>query len=55
MRREFFVDVDHAVANVLWVSRLNEIVVPAELLVGLHARQELGAGPEVGDAGNCDC
>jgi hypothetical protein len=53
MRLEFFVDVEHAVANAVHgVTDLNVVVVPAKFLVRLWAGQELGAAEEVADTGN---
>jgi len=50
---EFFVDVEHAVAGaVRRIANLNIVVVPAELLVGLRARKEVGATKEEADTGN---
>lgn len=49
---ELFVDVEHGVGGILRVADLNVVVVPAEFLVGLHARQELGTCPKVSDTGN---
>jgi hypothetical protein len=50
---ELFVDVEHAVASTVHrVANFDVVVVPAELLVGLRAGQELGATEEVADTGN---
>jgi len=50
---EFLVDVEHAVASTVHgVANLDVVVVPAELLVGLGAGEELGAAEEVADTGN---
>ena len=46
---EFLVDVEQGVGGVLRVAELDVVVVPAEFLVGLHAGQELGTCPEVGN------
>lgn len=50
---EFLVDVEHAVASTVHgVADLDEVVVPAELLVGLRAGEELGAAEEVANTSN---
>ena len=50
LRLKFLVDVQHAVAGtVLRVADLDIVVVPAELLVGLDARKEVGTAEEVAD------
>lgn len=50
---ELLVDVQHGEVGVCRVAELDVLVVPAELLVGLYAGEELGTGPEVGNSGNC--
>lgn len=53
MGLELFVDIEHAVAGaVQGVADFDIVVIPAELLVGLRAGQELGAAEEVANAGN---
>ena len=53
LRLELLVDVEHAVARtILRVANLDVVVVPAELLVGLDAGQEVGAAEEVADTSN---
>lgn len=53
LRLEFLVDVEHAVAGaVLRIADLNVVVIPAELLVRLDARKEVGATEEVANTGD---
>jgi hypothetical protein len=53
VRLELLVDVEHAVASTVHgVANLDVVVVPSELLVGLRAREELGATKEVADTSN---
>jgi hypothetical protein len=50
---KFLVNVEHVVAGtVRWVANLDIVVIPAELLVRLWARKEIGAAKEEADAGN---
>jgi hypothetical protein len=50
---EFLVNVEHVVAcTVRGVANLDIVVIPAELLVRLRARKEIGAAKEEADAGN---
>jgi hypothetical protein len=50
---KLLVNVQHAVAGtILGVANLDVVVVPAELLVGLRAREKVGAAEEVADSGN---
>jgi hypothetical protein len=50
---KLFVDVDHAVTSTVHgIANFDIVVVPAELLVGLWAWEEVGAAKEEADTSN---